>query len=99
MVPDTAIRKMMTVEYVHYMKATITMDLFANDLTACFDRMWLEITNIIARASGCDDNTLKGRYSTKAAMHWHIKTGVKTGLSEYPRGTTLTMKRKQSLSR
>ena len=45
------------------MKATI--GLFANDQTACFDRMWAEVTNSIAAASGADANMLKYRAITR----------------------------------
>ena len=71
---DAALRKMMTFEYGRYMKATIAM--FANDQTACFDRMWPEISNVAAGSFGCDVNTRKCRAKTKEAMKRHCKTGL-----------------------
>ncbi len=76
---DAALRKMLTFEYGRYMKATIA--LFANDQTACFDRMWPELTNVIAGVSGCDANVLKCRSKVMNGMNRHIKTayGISAG--------------------
>ncbi len=53
---DAALRKMLTFEYGRYMKLTITI--FSNEQTACFDRIWPEVTNAIAEVNGCDDPVL-----------------------------------------
>ena len=56
---DAALRKMMTFEYGRYMNATIA--LFANDQTACFDRMWPGLTNVVAAAYGAGHQALECR--------------------------------------
>ena len=66
------------------MRATI--GLFANDQTACFDRMWAEVTNVVAAASGCDSMVQKCRLKTIDAMRRHCKTGL--GVSEGHYGNT-----------
>ena len=81
---DAALRKMMTFEYGQYMRATI--GLFANDQTACFDRMWAEVMNVVAAASGCDSMVQKCRLETIDAMRRHCKTGL--GVSEGHYGNT-----------
>ena len=75
---DAAMRKMMTFEYGRYMKMTIA--LFANDQTACFDRMCPPISNVIAGKFGMDANVLRARSNTMAQMQRHIKTNL--GVSE-----------------
>ena len=78
---DAALRKMMAFEYGRYMKATIAM--FANDQTACFDRMWPEISNVVAGSFGCDINVRKCRAKTKEAMVRHCKTGLGVSKKHY----------------
>ena len=72
---------MMTFEYGRYMRATI--GLFANDQTACFDRMWPKITNITADVVGCDPNVQKCREETMDLMERYCKTGLGVSKSFY----------------
>ena len=78
---NAALRKMMTFEYVRYMKSTI--GLFANDQTACFDRMWAEVTNSIVAASGANANMLKCRAITMENITRHVKTGLGVSKTSY----------------
>ena len=77
---DAALLKMMTFEYGRYMKATIA--LFANDQTACFDRMWPDLSNVVAQAYGAEKEPLQCRSKTIHALKRHIKTGH--GVSKTP---------------
>ena len=81
---DAAMQKMLIFEYGRYMKFTIA--LFANDQTACFDRMWPELSNTVAYAVGVDKQVLKCRALTIEAMQRHIKTGL--GVSKKSYGNT-----------
>jgi hypothetical protein len=49
---DPALRNMMIFEYGRYMRVTVAM--FAADLTACFDRMFPAISNILAEKIGVE---------------------------------------------
>ena len=71
---NAALRKMMTFAYSRYMKATV--GLFANDQTAYFDRIWAEVTNAIASASGGDINMLKCQSITIENTARHVKMGL-----------------------
>ena len=70
---DPAMRNMMTFEYGRYMRATIAM--FAADLSACFDRMFPPLSNIIAGKFGVDINALKARGKTIDALERAVRTG------------------------
>ena len=79
---NAALQKMMTFKYGRYTKATI--GLFANDQTACFDRMWAKVTNSIAAASGANKNMLRCRAITTENMMRHVKTGLGVSRASYP---------------
>ena len=78
---DAALRKLLTFEYGRYMKMTIA--LFANDQTACFDRMCPAISNMIAGKFGMDVNVLRARSKTMAAMQRKIKTNLGISTASY----------------
>ena len=72
---------MLWFEYGRYVKITIA--LFANDQTACFDRMIPSFTNIIAQANGATETELLCRSKTIAKMIRHIKTGMGVSKQAY----------------
>jgi hypothetical protein len=69
---DPAMRNMMIFEYGRYMRITVAM--FAADLTACFDRMFPPISNILAGKFGVDINVLKARGETIDALERSVRT-------------------------
>lgn len=69
---DPAIRKMLGFEYSRVMYVTIIF--FANDATACFDRMVPDISSIIARKYGMSKNIMRCRNSVLSLL----KRGVRT---------------------
>jgi hypothetical protein len=79
---DPAMRNMMIFEYGRYMRITVAM--FAADLTACFDRMFPPISNILAGKFGVDINVLKARGETIDALERSVRTGH--GVSEVTYG-------------
>ena len=78
---DAAMTKMLTFEFGRYMKATIA--LFANDQTACFDRMWPELSNVVAYTCGMDKNVLICRAKVIEEMKRHIRTGLGVSKQHY----------------
>jgi hypothetical protein len=79
---DPAMRNMMIFEYGRYMRVTVAM--FAADLTACFDRMFPAISNILAGKFGVDISVLKARGDTIDALERLVRTGH--GVSEVTYG-------------
>ena len=63
---DPALRKMLSFEYSRVMYATMVF--FANDTTACFDRMVPNISAIIARKYGTEINVMKCRNQVLAQL-------------------------------
>lgn len=68
----------MTFEYGRYMRATIAM--FAADLTACFDRVYPALSNVVCGKFGMDINVLKCKGITMEKMEHSVRTGH--GVSE-----------------
>jgi hypothetical protein len=75
---DPALRNMMIFEYGRYMRITVAM--FAADLTACFDRMFPAISNILAGKFGVEVSALRARGATIDALERSVRTGH--GVSE-----------------
>ena len=75
---------MMTFEYGRYMKATI--GLFANDQTACFDRMHPSNTNVVLGSYGVEASALKCRAQTVFRMKRRVKTGLGISTDTYSNG-------------
>ena len=78
---NVVLKKIITYKYGRYMKAAI--GLFANDQTTCFGRMWTEVTNLIAVASGADANTLNCRVVAMENMVRHVKTDLGVSKASY----------------
>ena len=70
---------MMTFECGQYTKATI--EVFLSDQTACFDRMWPALMNIVAQAFGMEPEAFK--YCTATiditTRHINIRLWISTG--------------------
>jgi hypothetical protein len=79
---DPAMRNMMTFEYGRYMRVTIAM--FAADLTACFDRMFPALSNILAGKFGVQVPALRARGETIERLERSVRTGH--GVSELTYG-------------
>ena len=75
---DPALRKMMAFEFGRYTNATIA--LFANDQTACFDRLFPSLTNVVLGSYGIEPSVTKCRSQTVDQMQRRCKTGL--GISE-----------------
>ena len=69
---DPALRKMLGFEYSRVMYVTLVF--FANDATACFDRMVPDISSIIARKYGVSKNIMRCRNEVLRLL----KRGVRT---------------------
>ncbi|KAL7544844.1 hypothetical protein ACHAWF_009231 [Thalassiosira exigua] len=69
---EPALCKMLAFEYGRVMYVTIA--LFANDATACFDRMVPDITSLIARRQGMCKSVVKARNTIMAGMEHSIRT-------------------------
>jgi hypothetical protein len=69
---DPALRKLLSFEYSRVMYVTLVF--FANDATACFDRMVPDISAIIARKYGMEKNVLICRNKVLE----ELKRGVRT---------------------
>ena len=74
---DPALRKLLTFEYARAVYVTIA--LFANDATACFDRMVPAISTLIARKHGATPTLMKSRNIMIEGMEHQVKT--KHGIS------------------
>ena len=72
---------MMSLEYGRYMNATIVC--FANDQTACFDRLKPSLTNVVFGSYGVDSNILKYRSKTIDQMKRQCKTGLGISNAHY----------------
>jgi hypothetical protein len=75
---DLAMKNLMTFEYGRYMRATIAM--FAADLTACFDRVYPALSNVVCGKFGMDINVLRCKGLTMEKMEHSVRTGH--GVSE-----------------
>ena len=75
---DPAFRKLLTFEYARAVYVTIAM--FANDATACYDRMVPNISTLVARKHGVAPNVMKARNIMIEGMEHHVKT--KHGVSK-----------------
>ncbi|KAL7534080.1 hypothetical protein ACHAWF_011768 [Thalassiosira exigua] len=69
---EPALRKMLAFEYGRIMYVTIA--LFANDATACFDRMVPYISTLIAYKSGMSKSVMQARNRVMASMRHKIRT-------------------------
>jgi hypothetical protein len=78
---DPAMRNMMTFEYGRYMRVTIAM--FAADLTACFDRMFPSISNLIAGKFNLDKNVMLARGRTIYSLKRAVRTGHGVSTTTY----------------
>ena len=78
---DAALQKLLTFEYGRYMKATIA--LFANDSSACFDRMYPALSNVIGRKFGLDHNVMHTRSRTMSLMKRSLRTDLGTSEGTY----------------
>jgi hypothetical protein len=78
---DLAMRNMMIFEYGRYMRVTVAM--FAADLTACFDRMFPAISNILAGKFGVEISVLKARGNTIDALERSVRTGHGVSTATY----------------
>ena len=70
---DTAVRKMLTLDYARLTYKTMAM--FANDTTACFDRMVPGISSLIARKFGMTETVMRCRNETIKKLKRNIRTG------------------------
>ena len=78
---DAAMLKLLTFECSRTMKSTIAGCYYDN--TACFDRMYPEISNLIAQRYGVDKNLLRARAIVIARMRRHVKTALGTSTNTY----------------
>ena len=78
---DTACKKLLTLDYVRTMYKTIAM--FANDATACFDRMVPGVSLLIARKFGVLPAIMQCRNKTKASLDHNIRTGCGDSTETY----------------
>ena len=69
---DPALRKMLAFEYGRAMFVTIA--LFANDATACFNRMVPNISTLVAMKYGVQPSVMKSRNIVMATMEHSIRT-------------------------
>ena len=69
---DAALRKMLTFEYGRAMY--VTMALFMNDATACFDRMVPNISSLVAMKYGMAPSVMKSRNLVMEAMQHIVRT-------------------------
>ena len=77
-------QKMMTFEYGRYMKATIAV--FLSGQTACFNRMWPALTNVVAQAYRMEPKVCECQANTIDSTVRHIQTGF--GVSKGSYGNT-----------
>ena len=70
---DTACKKLLTLDYARTTYKTIVM--FANDATACFDRMVPGVSLLIARTFGVSSSIMECRNATLASLECNIRTG------------------------
>ena len=70
---DTAVRKMLTLDYARLTYKTLEM--FANDATACFDRMVPGILPLIAWKFGMAETVMQCRNETIRKLKRNIRTG------------------------
>jgi hypothetical protein len=85
MAHDPAMRNMMTFEFEYngrYMKATM-IAMFAADLTACFDRMFPALSNVVSGKFGMDVNILKCKGAVMDGMERPVRTGYGFSLRTY----------------
>ena len=68
----------MTFEYARAVYVTIAM--FANNVTACFDRMVPDISTLVARKHVVAPNVMKARNTMIEGMENHVK--IKCGVSK-----------------
>jgi hypothetical protein len=78
---DPAMKNLMTFEYGRYMRATIAM--FAADLTACFDRIYPALSNVVCGKFGMDVNVLRCKGITMEKMEHSVRTGHGVSLETY----------------
>lgn len=78
---DPAMKNLMTFEYGRYMRATIAM--FAADLTACFDRVYPALSNVVCGKFGMDINVLKCKGLTMDKMEHSVRTGHGVSINTY----------------
>jgi hypothetical protein len=78
---DPAMKNLMTFEYGRYMRATIAM--FAADLTACFDRVYPALSNVVCGKFGMDINVLRCKGITMEKMEHSVRTGHGVSLNTY----------------
>jgi hypothetical protein len=69
---DPAMRNLMTFEYGRYMRITVAM--FAADRTACFDRMWPSLGNIICGKFGLQPALMRSRGETIQNLKRAVRT-------------------------
>ncbi|KAL7526403.1 hypothetical protein ACHAWF_008463 [Thalassiosira exigua] len=69
---EPALCKMLAFEYDRIMYVTVA--LFANDATACFDRMVPNISALISRKSGISKSVIRARNKVMASMKHSIRT-------------------------
>jgi ribonuclease HI len=82
---DAAMLKLLTFECGRTMKQTVAGCYY--DLTACFDRMYPETSNLIAQRFKVDKNLLEARALVIARMRRHVKTGLGTSEVTYQQAT------------
>ena len=70
---DVLARKTLTVDYSHLTHNTLAI--FANDATACFDRMVPGISSLIARKYGVSPTIMQSRNQTIHQMRHNVRTG------------------------
>ena len=70
---DTACKKLLMLDYARSTYKTIAM--FANDATACFDRMVPGVSSLIARKFGVSSAIMQCRNETINSLERNVRTG------------------------
>ena len=70
---DTAFKKLLTFDYACLTYKTVAM--FANDATACFDRMVPGVSSLVARKFGVAPSIMKCRNDIIKNLKQNVRTG------------------------
>ena len=79
--PDCASRKLLTLEYVRYMKRPL--GIFFSDLSNCFDRMLPRLSSLVSMKKGMTSNVCESRAKVMRQMKRHVRLGAGTSTNKY----------------
>ena len=72
---DMAFKKLLTLDYARMTYKTIAM--FANDATACFNKMVTGVSSLISRKFGVAASIMKCRNKTIKVLKRNVRTGCR----------------------